>query len=253
MPRVRHRFYVQAAGVAGTTVVLPVEESAHAARVLRLRPGAEVGVFDGRGHEYVGTVARVGKQVEVHLGAEVAPVSEPAVKVEVAHAVLKGDKMDAVIRDAVMLGAAAIRPIVTERSETTLAALRRAQRVERWRRVAVASAKQCGRAVVPDVLDPCAFGPDVGWFDGNGLPEPRLALVEPGARPSRSSLPAAVARPRGHQATLLVGPEGGWAPAEMAVLEASCVALTLGPRTLRADAAAVVALAALFAVWGVEE
>jgi 16S rRNA (uracil1498-N3)-methyltransferase len=250
MPRVRHRFYVQGAAAPGATVVLPVDESAHAARVLRLRPGAEVGVFDGRGREFVGTVARVGKQVEVRLDLETAAVPEPGVAVALAHAVLKGDKMDAVIRDAVMLGAAAIRPIVTERSETTLAALNRARRVERWRRIAVASAKQCGRAVVPEVLDACVFAPGADWFEGCGLPAPRLVLAEPDARPSHPTAPAEVARPREGRATLVVGPEGGWAPAEIAGLETCCVALTLGPRTLRADAAAVVALAALFAVWG---
>ena len=78
-----------------------------------------------------------------------------------AQAVLKGDKMDDVVRDAVMMGVAAIQPIVTARSEVTRAALERGHRRERWQRVAVSSAKQCGRAVVPAVLEPVAFSTTV--------------------------------------------------------------------------------------------
>jgi len=252
MRPVRHRFFVQDAGAPGTTVVLSAEESAHATRVLRLRPGAAIGVFDGRGRELAGVVSAINDQVVVRIDAEVPAVPEPAVAITLAHAVLKGDKMDAVVRDAVMLGAAAIRPIVTRRSETTVAALERGHRVERWRRVALASAKQCGRAVVPNVLEALEFAPGPAWFDAAGLPAPRLVLAEPRAEGLPPMSPARIERPAEGQATLVVGPEGGWAPEEIQALEGSCAAVTLGPRTLRADAAAVVAMAALFAVWGVE-
>ena len=253
MPAVRHRFFVQDAGAPGTTVALSAEESAHATRVLRLRPGAAIGVFDGRGRELAGVVEAVNDHVVVRLDAEVSAVPEPAVAITLAHAVLKGDKMDAVVRDAVMLGAATIRPIVSRRSETTVGALERGRRSERWRRVAVASAKQCGRAVVPEVLAAVDLVPGAAWFETVGLPAPRLVLAEPVAGALHPTPVAAVARPAGGRATLLVGPEGGWAADEIQGFEGSCTAVTLGPRTLRADAAAVVAMAALFAVWGVDE
>jgi 16S rRNA (uracil1498-N3)-methyltransferase len=252
MPAVRHRFFVQDAGAPGTTVVLSAEESAHATRVLRLRPGAAIGVFDGRGRELAGVVAAVDDHVLVRLDAEVPAVPEPAVAITLAHAVLKGDKMDAVVRDAVMLGAAAIRPIVSRRSETTVSALERGSRIERWRRVAVASAKQCGRAVVPEVLAAVDFVPAAAWFETVGLPAPRLVLAEPGARRSAPVPPSTVGRPMDQRATLLVGPEGGWAQDEIEALETFCTLITLGPRTLRADVAALAAMAALFAVWGIE-
>lgn len=252
MPAVRHRFFVQDAGAPGTTVVLSAEESAHATRVLRLRPGAAVGVFDGRGRELAGVVASVDRHVVVRLDAEVAAVPEPAVAITLAHAVLKGDKMDAVVRDAVMLGVATIRPIVSHRSETTVAAVERGRRIERWRRVAVASAKQCGRAVVPEVLEAVDLAPTAAWFDATGLPAPRLVLAEPVSGAQHPTSVARVVAPSGKRATLLVGPEGGWTPEEIRGFEGSCAAVTLGPRTLRADAAAVVAMAALFAVWRVD-
>jgi 16S rRNA (uracil1498-N3)-methyltransferase len=251
MPAVRHRFFVQDAGAPGTTVVLSAEESAHATRVLRLRPGAQIGVFDGRGRELAGVVAAVADQVVVRLDAEVPAVPEPRMAITLAHAVLKGDKMDAVVRDAVMLGAAAIQPIVTRRSETTVAALQRGHRLERWRRVAMASAKQCGRAVIPEILAAVDLVPAAAWFDAAGLPAPRLVLAEP-AGSLRPASPARIAPPAERRATLVVGPEGGWAPDEIRAFEDFCTTVTLGSRTLRADAAAVVALAALFAVWGVE-
>jgi 16S rRNA (uracil1498-N3)-methyltransferase len=252
MRTVRHRFFVQDAGAPGTTVVLSAEESAHATRVLRLRPGASIGVFDGRGREMAGVVASVDGDVVVRLDAEVAAVPEPSVAITLAHAVLKGDKMDAVVRDAVMLGVAAIRPIVSRHSETTVGAVERGNRMERWRRVAVASAKQCGRAVVPEVLAAVDLVPGAAWFDTAGLPAPRLVLAEPVADALHPTPVAAVACPAGGRATLLVGPEGGWAADEMQGFAGSCTAVTLGPRTLRADAAAVVAMAGLFAVWRVE-
>ncbi len=251
MPSVRHRFFVQDADAPGTIVRLPADEALHATRVLRLRPGASIRVFDGRGREFDGVVLAADKHVDVRIDAEAAAVPEPAVAVTLAHAVLKGDKMDGVVRDAVMMGAAAIRPIVTRHSEASLAGLARGQRVERWRRVALASAKQCGRAIVPEVLDPREFEGDPTWL--TSAPEPRLVLVEPAAGGKRGATPSTVPRPAGNAATLLVGPEGGWAPEELETLAGSCAALTLGPRTLRADAAATVALAALFAVWRVDE
>ena len=85
------------------------------------------------------------------------PAPEARLQVTLAQAVLKGDKMDDVVRDAVMIGATAIRPILTARTETTAAILEKGRRQERWERVAISSAKQCGRAIVPPILEPVAF------------------------------------------------------------------------------------------------
>jgi 16S rRNA (uracil1498-N3)-methyltransferase len=252
MLAVRHRFFVQDAGAPGTTVVLPADESVHAARVLRLRPGAAVGLFDGRGRELVGVVVATARAraVEVRIEADAAAVPEPRVKVTLAHAVLKGDKMDGVVRDAVMMGVSAIRPILTRHSETTLTAVVRGRRIERWQRVAIASAKQCGRAVVPDVLEPRTLATE--RLEPLALPAPWLVLAEPHAPVAHPVAPAAVPLPADGRATLIVGPEGGWAADEMAALEKMSTPVTLGPRTLRADIAALVAMSALFAVWGVD-
>src|SRR5690606_19971092 len=137
---------------------LPPEEAAHLARVLRLRPGDAIRVFNGRGGEFDARVDEVSRQhVQVTIGAAAPAAVEPTIGVVLAQAVLRTDRMDAAVRDAVMLGVAGIQPVVSTRSETTLAALDRADRTSRWARIAVSSAKQCGRATLPPIHVPCTF------------------------------------------------------------------------------------------------
>jgi 16S rRNA (uracil1498-N3)-methyltransferase len=236
------RFYAPAAGVTGARILLPVDEAEHLTRVLRLSIGGRVRVFDGRGAEYEAVVDSQDREgVRLIIGAPCAPVPEPRVAITLAQAVLKGDKMDEVVRDAVMIGVAAIQPLLTARTEISIAALTRGRRRERWERIAVSSAKQCGRAVVPRILEAQPFA-------GVSIPQPVFVLVEPGVgsgvplRDLGSDIPA--------QATLLVGPEGGWTPEEVRVAATLGTLVTLGGRTLRADAMALVALAAVFARWG---
>ena len=151
-------------------------------------------------------------------------------------AVLKGDKMDDVVRDATMMGAAAIEPIVKAHT------IARGKRTEsdRWSRVAIASAKQCRRAVVPTIAVTREFSQ---WLasSAHGL---RLILVEPSAaRTEIESLHVLENHAAGSLA-LIVGPEGGWSQEERAQADAAgCIAVTLGRLTLRADAVAVAAMA----------
>jgi 16S rRNA (uracil1498-N3)-methyltransferase len=172
--------------------------------------------------------------------------AESAVALTLAQAVLKGDKMDDVIRDAVMLGVAAVQPVVTSRSETTVAALLRGARLDRWRRVALASVKQSRRAVLPEIRTPLT----VEHFLDEPAPALSLMLVEPGAGLAVESLSALRNAAIPMDAALLVGPEGGWAEAEWTSAAAHGVRLmTLGHRTLRADAVAVSAISVLQFLW----
>lgn len=244
------RFYAPGASTVGTIVQLPADEARHLTRVLRLGTGAVVSVFDGDGHEFRAVVETAGRSgVRVRLLEAVAPAPEPRVRVTVAQAVLKGDHMDAVIRDVTMLGAAAIQPVVTARTQVALSALARRRVRDRWRRVAVAAAKQCRRAVLPAIEEPA--GLDEVLADLTARERLGLLLVEPGAAAPVLGDPDSLARlPAPAQAELLVGPEGGWSPGEIdAALAAGCVLLTLGRTTLRADAAALVALAVLRFAW----
>lgn len=239
------RFFIPNLDASQAIAALPDEEAGHLARVLRLRPGAEVHVFDGIGHEWRAEVAEVqGRRAAVRLIHPVAAAPERRVPITLVLSVLKGDKMDDVVRDAVMLGVSAIRPVVSTRTEVSPSVLARSGRAERWRRVAVSSSKQCGRACVPPVHDVVRLD---AWLRAEA-PEPaRLMLVEPGAPvaavPLREIHPPAAA-------ALIVGPEGGWTREELEAAVAAGVRLvSLGPRTLRADAVPLVALAMCEAIW----
>ena len=244
------RFFVPSAHASGDVVALPYDEAQHLSRVLRLAVGSPIVAFDGRGKEWKASVAESGKQgVRVRIEDPRTPVSEPAVAVTLAQAVLKGEKMDDLVRDAVMIGVATIQPIVTSRSEVSLAAIVRGHRHERWGRIAVSSAKQSGRAVVPVIRPACDFESLLGSIRQRTLPAPALMLVEPSADAEASTLQDLDGQaPR--EVTVVIGPEGGWAPKEVAHAADTCRLVRLGARTLRADAAPLVTLAALFAVWG---
>jgi 16S rRNA (uracil1498-N3)-methyltransferase len=242
-----HRFFAPTLDVGDETVVLPKDEAEHLRRVLRLGVGDTVSVFDGRGHEFVARVTvALPRETRVQLMTRIEPAAEATVPITIAQAVLKGDKMDDVVRDAVMLGASAIQPLVTRRTEVTVAALLRASRVERWRRVAVASVKQSRRAVVPDIRTPLSFDSHLDEPFG-GL---RLMLVEPHAHADvepisvlkRESAPADV--------SIWIGPEGGWDEREWkSARERGIRLISLGQRTLRADAVPVAIVSVLSFLW----
>ena len=239
------RVFVPDAAGPGAPLALPPDEAAHVSRVLRLATGDVLRVFNGRGEEWAAVVTACARSsVTLSLTAAVTPARETRVRYCMALALLKGDGTDEAIRDAVMMGAALLRPFVAERGEVSMTAALRGHRLDRWRRVAVASAKQCGRAVVPDIAAPVAFGE----IATSPHVELRVLLVEPSAAPTTVAL---AGLPRSAAVTLAIGPEGGWSPDELALAgREGWVLASLGGRTLRATSAPLAALAACQAVWG---
>jgi 16S rRNA (uracil1498-N3)-methyltransferase len=243
-----HRFFAPTLDPGDETASLPRSEVEHLTRVLRLGVGDMVAVFDGRGREFLARVAAADRrEVRVQILSRADPAEEPNIPVTVAQAVLKGERMDDVIRDAVMLGAAAIQPVVTRRTETTVAALTRGARLERWRRIALASVKQSRRAVLPEVRRPLTLE---ALLD-DPRPGLSLMLVEPSAAIDTEPLAALQRERPPSDALVLVGPEGGWVDQEVKAAHDRRVRLmTLGRRTLRADAVAVAAISVLQFLWG---
>jgi len=241
------RFYVPGDYRPGETIVLPQDEAEHASQVLRLGVGATVRVFDGAGLEFqAGVVESARGRVVVVVGDPVEAAGETRTAITLVQSVLKGDKMDDVVRDAVMLGIRSIEPVVSERSDVSLVTLERGRRAERWRRIAVASAKQCGRAFVPSVSSPAPLSRGLGADGDDTL---TLMCVEPGLPAGGvpvSTLPATAPA----AVRILVGPEGGWTPSEVARFAHGATLVTLGHRTLRADAVPLVVLTALLTRWG---
>jgi 16S rRNA (uracil1498-N3)-methyltransferase len=243
-----HRFFAPGLDPGDEAVDLPRDEAEHLTRVLRLGAGDTVAVFDGRGRECLARIISAARtSVRVQILSRVEPAAEPAVGMTLAQAVLKGEKMDDIIRDAVMLGVRAIQPVVTMRSEVTVAALMRGARVDRWRRVALASVKQSRRAVVPEVRMPLTLE----TLLGDPAPALSIMLVEPGAADRVDTLSALRTIAIPSDVLLMVGPEGGWTDTELlAGRDHGARLITLGHRTLRADAVPVAAISVLQFLWG---
>ncbi len=229
-------------------VQLPEEEAAHLTRVMRLRPGDTVRVFDGRGLEAEARVATLRRgAVLVEPVRLVDAAAEPAVSLTLAQAVLASDKFDQVVRDAVMLGVSAIQPVLSERTDVPPRAFAGRTRIERWRRIAIASSKQCGRAVVPEIRSALPLR-QVTEQDRSEL---RIMFVEPAASAAVSDLNAVRRRRVPASALVIVGPEGGWTPEEVSTAAGlGCMIVTMGKRTLRADAAPLVGISVLQSIWG---
>jgi 16S rRNA (uracil1498-N3)-methyltransferase len=254
---VQPRAYAPDLDPAQTDLTLSSEESAHLVRVLRLGAGARVLVFDGRGTQYVARITTAAKdRVTLALLDPVPPAPEPRVRLVLAQAVLKGEKMDAVVRDATMMGVSAVIPLITERTVIPRSALEMGRVRERWHRIAVSSAKQCGRAIVPEIGPPERL---TDLFEAQAQDAPdvlRLQLIEPAAAASAASakdedqngrLPA---EPSPAGTLIAIGPEGGWAPEEVdQAREAGWQPWTLGARTLRAESAPLAALSILTYAW----
>jgi 16S rRNA (uracil1498-N3)-methyltransferase len=218
-----HRFYAPDFPASGE-VDLPEDEAQHLARVLRLGAGDAVAIFDGTGREALARVVSVtSRRVAVNVVEPRAAAPEPRVLVTLAQALLKSDKMDRVIRDAVTKGG----------------------RRDRWERTVISSVKQCGRAVVPPVHDTQSFEALLQSTTG----QTRLMLVEPGAGQDVADVTTLEGQ-RPSEAIVLVGPEGGWDPQELADASAAGVKLlSFGRRVLRADAAGAAVISVLRYIW----
>ena len=226
----------------GRVIGLPPEAANYVGRVLRLRSGDPVTLFNGRGGEWE---ARVGEGSRGHFVVEVgehrARESESPLAVTLGLGISRGERMDFGLQKAVELGVAEVVLLVTERCVVQLDAERALSRRAHWHRVMASACEQCGRNRLPRLGEVAGVADWLGAA-GSGA---RLVL-SPVAEAALSDLP----RPQG-TVTLLIGPEGGLAPAELALAAHwGFTPLRLGPRILRTETAVVAALAALQACWG---
>ena len=211
----------------GAALRLEATQSHRLRRVLRLRPGDGLAAFDGSGGEWEATVADVAPEgVTLRIGEPLDPLPEPPVAVTLLCAFPRGQRGDWIVEKATELGVAAITPLASDR-----AVLQPGEgRIERWRRIAIEAAEQCGRASLP------AFGEEP--------PAGTLRLIaDPGARQSVAEALAGVS-PAPSAVAIYVGPEGGWTPEERErLIGGGALPVSLGPRRLRVETAAIVTLA----------
>jgi 16S rRNA (uracil1498-N3)-methyltransferase len=222
------------------TAIILGAQAEHMARVLRAQPGMEVDVVAG-GHVFHAEVAAASPaEVRFNLIAEVQ--ADPALPVTLVLAVYKFDRMEWAIEKATELGVAALAPMLARRTEKHLA-LAANNRVERWRRIAHEAAQQSRRSDVPLVNDPAPLASLVRAASQST----RIVLAEQERTTTlRHAIEEAAAAAEEEMPTLeiAIGPEGGWAPEEEALFDANgWRAASLGPRILRAETAAIAALA----------
>jgi 16S rRNA (uracil1498-N3)-methyltransferase len=218
---------------------LTPEARHYLADVLRLGAGADVEVFDGAGGRYAGRLEDGLETVALGPREEARPT---APELALLFALSKGEKVDLVVQKATELGAARIVPFAAVRSVVRLEGAKGEERARRWRRIAEEAARQCGRADVPAVLAPIGLEAALAALPAGTIP----FVFHPGGTPLlRLDVAAAPAF------AAVVGPEGGLADEELSVCRrARAVPASLGPRVLRAETAAIVALALLQARFG---
>jgi 16S rRNA (uracil1498-N3)-methyltransferase len=215
----------------------------HVAQALRMRVGDRLALFTGEGGEFSATIARIDRAgVVVRVERHDVVEREAPIPLVLVQAVIASDMMDLVVRKAVELGAAAIVPVQCARSQG-LPQARAARRVQHWRQIAVAACEQCGRNRVPDVADVVPFAQ---WLAGVDVDAHRTVMLQAGAANSLAHVARA-----GRLHAVAVGPEGGFAPEEAATAAERGLSLAhLGTRVLRAETAAIAALATVNAVAG---
>ncbi|HYN76823.1 MAG TPA: 16S rRNA (uracil(1498)-N(3))-methyltransferase [Lamprocystis sp. (in: g-proteobacteria)] len=235
------RVYLDHPLVPGTELRLPDGPARHLTQVLRLGAGDPLQCFNGDGRDRAARVTAIGRQgLRLTVGAAGESEPAPALTIQLAIGISRGERMDFAIQKAVELGVAGIRPLFTERSMVQLRDVRLERRHGHWQGILIGACEQSGRRRLP------TLEPALSFSDWLATQPPGVLLLDPTA-------PLALAQlaPPTAPVTLLVGPEGGLSAAERARAAAQGIqGVRLGPRILRAETAPLAAIAVLQALWG---
>lgn len=227
---------------SGKVLVLSEQNAAHLCKVLRLPAGAELAVFDGQGHEFSAHLTAAGKKAEIQIDAPVLNQRESPVYTILGQVISRGDKMDLTIQKAVELGVSEIYPLSSVRCGVKLDEKRQDKKIESWQKIAASACEQSGRAFVPTVHPVTPLSDFCKAVQQQG----RLCLTLD---------PCSTTRIRDLSPTseicLLIGPEGGFDPEEIALSEQyQFKKVSLGPRILRTETAALTALSIIGSHFG---
>ncbi|MBS1154248.1 MAG: rRNA ((1498)-N(3))-methyltransferase [Proteobacteria bacterium] len=236
------RFYVDLPLNTGSHLDLP-ENAARHVQVLRLQPGDPITLFNGQGGEYAATVRQMGKrQVAVDIGAHDPFERESPLQLTIVQAISAADRMDYTMQKSAELGVSAIQPVISEYCQQRYSGERAEKRLEHWRGVAISACEQCGRTRVPQILPIVTYAEYLASQPAAGL----KLLLSPTGAIRHEQLPA-----QAQQATVLIGPEGGFSEREEALaIAAGFTPLILGPRIFRTETVAPVIAALLQSRYG---
>ena len=238
------RIYTQQQLSSGATVTLGEEISHYVLRVLRLRRGDPLILFNGDGSEYQAILSKADRsQAAALIGQADKPHRESALRVFLGQGLARGERMDFVLQKSAELGAAGITPLRTKRCQVQLSGKRLTNRLAHWQGILRSACEQSNRVVLPGLEKPA---PLPEWLATVQFQEQQHKLVfEPSATQRLRDLPPA------SSVSILVGPEGGLDEDEIRLAEANGFQrIRLGPRVLRTETAAIAALAAVQTLWG---
>ena len=237
------RFYCPAPLQPDALLNLPPQAARHV-QVLRMQPGQALTLFNGEGGEFAATVTQMGRsEVQVRIGAHQPLDRAPCRAVTLALGMPANERMDWLVEKATELGFSGLQPLMTERSVLRLSGERAEKKVAHWHSVAVAASEQCGGNLVPQLQPVSTLAAWLAQLPAAAVGARLLLSLQP---PCQALRDAAAQLAPDLPITLLSGPEGGLSPAEeAAALACGFVAVSLGQRTLRAETAALAALAAL--------
>jgi 16S rRNA (uracil1498-N3)-methyltransferase len=224
---------------SGTRIAVEGTAANHITRVLRLRAGQPLTLFNGNGAEYAATILELHRDaVVVEVGQEQAMNRESPLPLTLAQGISRGERMDWILQKATELGGSRIVPVFTERSVVRLDAKQAERKLQHWRAIAIAACEQCGRNTVPEIAPPT----DVFEYLGHGVaPHTTRLLLSPTSDVSMDEVGMSTAG-----VTVLIGPEGGLTETEQEVaLRSGFTSVRMGPRVLRTETAAIAALTIL--------
>jgi len=238
------RLFVSEALINGTVVVVEGDRARYLGRVLRLRTGDAITVFDSTGPEWPATIENMTKStVTLQVGDSREAGTESPLNIHLVQGVSRGERMDFVVQKATELGVKRITPVLTEYGVVKLDGDRAAKRREHWAGVAVSACEQSGRTRPPLIDTPISLKQ---WFGAKPAGADVDLVLRPGARTPLAGVTAPATK-----ACILIGPEGGFSDKEYEDAEiAGFDAVSLGPRILRTETAAAAALAVMQATWG---
>ncbi len=238
----RPRIYTPQPLAEGQTVLLDSNAFNHAVRVLRMKEGASLTLFNGKGGEFEATLCDLQrKRASARLGAHSAIEVESPLRVIMGQCLSRGEKMDYTIQKSVELGIAQIAPLSSERCGVQLKGERLDKKTNHWRSVIIAACEQSGRNTLPDLESQTTLSEWVSRVDAD------IKLV---LDPTETTSLPRLTPPQGTVA-LLFGPEGGFTDDEVALAKRhGFIGVRLGPRVLRTETAALATLSALQVLWG---
>jgi 16S rRNA (uracil1498-N3)-methyltransferase len=238
------RFYCPPPLFVSDSFELPAAAAHHASRVLRLRVGDSVQIFDGIGHAFDATLSElIGKRVLLNQLKSCVPQAVSPLRLVLAQAMCSSEKMDWIVQKATELGVSEIYPVQAERSVARLQGERAEKRVEHWRSVALAACEQCGRNDLPEIHPPQEVK---AWLQSMKVSSASKFIFLPTGAVGLHSQTKPI-----DQVVLLIGPEGGFTTEEAGLAQQMAFVPTLlGPRVLRTETAALAGLSVIQMLWG---